>query len=93
MKDEKYNRNVSMLCPTCGCSQFEFENGAAETIEIFECASCGRTLTKEELIKENSENLNEHVKEIGNQVTKDLAKEMKKSLKTIFKGNKNFRIK
>ena len=93
MKDEKYSRNVSMLCPTCGCSQFEFENGVDETIEIAKCASCGRTLTKDELIRENSENINEHVKEIGAQVTKDLAKEMKESLMKASKGNKIFRIK
>lgn len=82
-----------MLCPTCGCSQFEFEKGVDETIEMVKCASCGLALTKDELINENSENINEHVKEIGAQVTKDLAKELKDSLSKAFKGNSNIRIK
>ncbi len=85
MKEEKYNRIVNMLCPTCGCSQFEFTEGVDEAIEKAKCASCGRTLTKEELIRENSENIEEHVKEIGSQVTKDLAKELRKSFKRILK--------
>jgi predicted RNA-binding Zn-ribbon protein involved in translation (DUF1610 family) len=93
MDTEKYNRNVSLLCPTCGCTQFEFGKGVDETIEIAKCASCGRKLTKDELIQENSENISEHMREIGSQVTKYLAKEMKESFKKAFKGNKNIRIK
>ena len=76
MDTEKYNRNLSLLCPTCGCTQFEFKKGVDETIELAKCASCGREITKDELIKENSENISEHMKEIGSQVSKDLAKEV-----------------
>jgi transcription initiation factor IIE alpha subunit len=70
MDDEKYTRNVSLLCPTCGCTQFKYEKGVDETIEIAQCASCGREITKDELIKENMENLLEHTKEIGKQAVK-----------------------
>ena len=93
MNTEKYKRNVSLLCPTCGCTQFAFEKGVDETIEMLKCASCGREITKDELIQENSENITEHMKEMGNQVTKDLANEIKESLNKTFKGNKNIRIK
>ena len=79
MDTEKYNRKVGLLCPTCGCTQFEFEEGVDQTIEIAKCASCGRRLTKDELIQENSENISEHIKEIGGQVMNDLAKMWKKA--------------
>ncbi|ESK54713.1 ECs_2282 family putative zinc-binding protein [Acinetobacter tjernbergiae] len=93
MKNKNYNRNINLLCPTCGCSQFSFENGVDETIEIAKCASCGREVTKDELIHENSENISEHVKEIGKNVTDDIAKHLRESLKKAFKGSKNIRIK
>lgn len=93
MKNKNYNRNINLLCPTCGCSQFSFENGVDETIEIAKCASCGREATKDELIHENSENISEHVKEIGKNVTDDIAKHLRESLKKAFKGSKNIRIK
>jgi uncharacterized Zn finger protein (UPF0148 family) len=82
MDDEKYKRIVELLCPTCGCVQFEYEKGVDETIEIVKCASCGRELTKDELIQENSENISEHVREIKDEIMKDV----KKSFKNIFKG-------
>jgi predicted nucleic acid-binding Zn-ribbon protein len=81
MDDEKYNRSVSLLCPTCGCSQFKYEKGVDATIEKAQCASCGRELTKDELIEENMENLSEHAKEIGKQAIEDFAKEFKLKLK------------
>jgi uncharacterized Zn finger protein (UPF0148 family) len=93
MDTEKYNRNLSLLCPTCGCTQFEYEKGVDETIEKVRCARCGRMLTKDELIQENSENISENIKEIGDQVVKDLAKELKESLRKTFKNSKNIRIK
>jgi uncharacterized Zn finger protein len=93
MKDEKYQRSIGLQCPTCGCTDYEYEQGVDETIELAKCASCGRELTKDELIHENSENIQEHVSEIGKQVTEDLAKELKASLKKAFRGSKNIRIK
>lgn len=93
MKDEKYQRSIGLQCPTCGCTDYEYEQGVDETIELAKCASCGRELTKDELIHENSENIHEHASEIGKKVTEDLAKELKESLRKAFRGNKNIRIK
>lgn len=93
MKDGKYNRSIGLQCPTCGCTSYEYEQGVDETIEVGKCASCGREMTKDELLQENSENIQEHISEMGKQVTDDLAKELKASLKKAFKGSKNIRIK
>lgn len=93
MKDEKYQRSIGLQCPTCGCTDYEYEQGVDETIELAKCASCDREITRDELIHENSENIQEHVSEIGKHVTEDLAKELKASLKKAFRGSKNIRIK
>ncbi|WP_422615575.1 ECs_2282 family putative zinc-binding protein [Pelagibaculum spongiae] len=50
MNPEKYNRNISLLCPTCGCSDFSYEEGSDETIQIMTCASCKCEFNKDELI-------------------------------------------
>ena len=90
MNFEKYNRTVSLLCPTCGETQFEGANELAS--EVLQCASCGRETTREELMRENSENISLHVNDIGNEVVKDLADEFQKSLKKAFSGSKFIKI-
>ncbi len=93
MDTEKYNKAVSLLCPTCGGTLFETEKGVDETIELTKCAACKRVMTKDDLIHENSENISEHVKEMGKKITEDLAKELKDTLAKAFRGSKNIRIK
>lgn len=86
MDAEKYNRSISLNCPTCAGDQFEFDG---EDAQIFKCASCDREYKKEELINANSENISEHTKEIGKEITDDLLKGFRKS----FSKNKNFQFK
>ncbi len=93
MESEKYNRSISLLCPTCGCSDFSYEEGSCETIQVITCASCEREFNKDELIRENSENIDEHLSEIKDEVVKDVAEELRKSLKKAFSGSKNIRFK
>ncbi len=90
MDADKYNRTISLLCPTCGCTQFAQEDAGPEGVVT--CSSCGRELRREELIRENGENIAEHVSEIKKEVVKDMEKELKNMLSKAFKGNKNFRI-
>lgn len=93
MNTNKYNRSITMLCPTCGCTEFKSSEGANSETELIICASCEREFTRDELIRENSENINEHVKEIGKEATTDLARELKKQLAETFKGNKFIKVK
>jgi uncharacterized Zn finger protein (UPF0148 family) len=93
MNPEKYNRSINLLCPTCGCSDFSYEEGAHETIQIMTCVSCEREFNKDELIQENSENIEEHLSEMKEEVVKDVADELRKSLKKAFSGSKNIRFK
>ena len=92
MKADKYDRQVTLLCPTCGCTDMEILHGSEETIELVKCPSCGRELTKEELINENSENIKANLNEVKEEIQKDLVKEMQKNLKDAFKGNKHIKF-
>lgn len=89
MKPDKYNRSINMLCPTCGSTDFSYDEGVDESIQIMTCVSCEREFNKDELLQENSENIDEHLSEIKSEVKKDLVDQMRKS----FSGNKNIRFK
>lgn len=93
MDTEKYKRSISLLCPTCGNTQLSSSTANDPESELLTCASCGREITRDELIRENSENVDEHVKEIGKEVAKDFALELKKQLASAFKGSKFIKIK
>lgn len=93
MDNEKYNRKITLLCPTCGNSQLEVVENIPEVEGIIRCPSCGREMNKEELIRENGENIEANIEEVKNEVVKDVEKEVKTMLKNAFKGSKNIRIK
>ncbi|MXS86337.1 hypothetical protein ABO04_10650 [Nitrosomonas sp. HPC101] len=93
MDAEKYNRSVTLLCPTCGGTQFSPVSPDNIESELQKCASCSREITRDELIRENSENINEHVNEIKKEMTEDVANELKKQLASVFKGSKFIKIK
>lgn len=90
---EKYSRSVALLCPTCGGSSFETHCGAGEALRMTKCVSCGREATRDDLIRENSENISINVKELGAEITRDFAEEMRKTLKNAVRGSKFIKIK
>ncbi len=90
MDDSKYERRVTLLCPTCGSDQFAFDDDD-ESAPVT-CSNCGRQTTREALIEENSENIESHVAEIGEEVVADAAKDLNKSLRDAFRGSKNIRL-
>jgi uncharacterized Zn finger protein (UPF0148 family) len=93
MDEEKYKRSVNLVCPTCGCTEFNSSEPNQSESELLSCASCERELTRDELIHENSENINEHLQEIKKEVTKDLGRELKKQLSAAFRGSRFIKIK
>jgi len=89
MDAEQYNRNVTLTCPTCGGT--DFENPAVESQPV-KCVRCGRGISRDQLILENSENISENVEEVKAEVVKDSQKELKDSLKKAFRGSKHIKI-
>ena len=45
MSDDKYNRSINLLCPTCGSDQFEYDD---DDMSLVKCASCEREMTKDD---------------------------------------------
>ena len=82
MDSEKYSRQITLTCPTCGASSFETTGESEGDVAICTCTSCGRSLSKDELIEFNSENLQAHVDEVKKMVVEDITKEFRK----IFSG-------
>lgn len=81
------DRSVSMLCPVCGNDQFESLNpewddfsDAPDDIE-FRCSDCGKIITKEDLLSENSEIIEFAIDELNNDAVKEIENELKKALK------------
>jgi len=90
MNEERYSRQISLLCPTCGHNQFHFEEDDADSDDcIFECPHCKLTLTKAELIERNSEIIDAGVDGMVEDVLTDLTDALKKA----FRGNQHIEVK
>lgn len=88
MDTEKYRRNVTLICPTCGETNFEIRDNESRSVK---CVRCGRETGRAELIRENSEKICESVEETKAKVLKDIQKELGNSLKA-FRGSVNIKI-
>ncbi|SFP58481.1 hypothetical protein SAMN03159463_04514 [Mesorhizobium sp. NFR06] len=88
---DKYARSVTLLCPTCGNTQFEFE-GSDHNVNSIRCPSCDRTFTKEELIHENGEVVSASVDEMSREIINDITKDFKAGLKKAFQGSKFIKV-
>lgn len=91
MKLPNYQRTLEILCPTCGSTQFE-NSGDESEAALLKCASCGREISRDELIRENGENIDAHAKEMGQQALDEAAKQLKKSLADAFRNSKFIKI-
>ena len=86
MKDMKMN--ITLKCSVCANDQFSTVEENIEDLmdapdeTLIKCSDCGRVVTKEELIEENSHiidaNLEDFKKDIFKEVEKDLKKAFKK---------------
>lgn len=85
MNIEKYSRQISLHCHACGGTRFEYDETIESDEQIVKCAQCGRETIKRELMNENSENINAHVREVADEAVKDITKELNKTLKRFFK--------
>lgn len=82
---------VSLQCPTCGKTDFQF-NEAACPNGVVTCASCGRQLRRNELESHNSELIEAAKKEVVSEAKKELEQMMHRTLRGAFSGNKFIKI-
>lgn len=85
MKDMEMN--IKLRCSVCGNDQFlavdesiKDINEAEDDIEI-KCSDCGRIVTKEQLIEENSSLIDDNIEDFKDEVMKELDKEIRKIFK------------
>lgn len=88
MDESKYTRTVALRCPTCAGTAFS----SSDESPVVSCSSCGLEITREELQRANSENINAHLDEIGKEAVADLTKKLNKSLADAFRGNKFIKV-
>jgi predicted RNA-binding Zn-ribbon protein involved in translation (DUF1610 family) len=88
----KYDRAVTLLCPTCGNTQFSHHDALDGSNAVLTCSQCGLEILKEDLIRANSENLEAHAREIGQAAVQDIKKELSDSLRKAFGNSKNIKF-
>lgn len=85
MKDMEMS--ISLKCDVCGNDQFSVEDETTGELldapddTLVKCSDCGREVTKEEFIKENSHIIEANVEDFK----ADIMKELEKDLKKVFK--------
>jgi transcriptional regulator NrdR family protein len=89
----KYDRQVELLCPTCGGKEFDRTDHrpGGDGAEVV-CASCGRRMTSAELQELNGESIDLAVNEMAKEVLDDVAEELRKSLRRATRGSRNIRV-
>ena len=85
MKDMEMS--ISLKCSVCANDQF---STADKTIEylldapdetLIKCSDCGRVVTKEELIEENSHIIDANLEDFKEDIFKEVEKDLKKAFK------------
>ena len=92
MNLDKYSRQVSLICPTCGNDQFSYDDDKGDAPQIMTCAACRRETTKDDLIVDNGETITAHSEEMGEQIVKDIAGDFRKQLQRAFRDSKHIKI-
>lgn len=79
--------NISLKCSVCGNDQFSTVDETLQDLmdapdeTLIKCSDCGRAVTKEELIEENSHIIDANVEDFK----MDIIKEVERDLKKVFK--------
>lgn len=87
MSNDKNSRTVTLQCTRCGSS--EFQHDAESERGPIECVSCGRVMTREELLSENSSNIDAPL----NKFKKTVVKDVEIMLAKAFGGTKHINLK
>jgi predicted RNA-binding Zn-ribbon protein involved in translation (DUF1610 family) len=92
MSSGKYDRSVTLLCPTCGSAEMRMKD-QEQDMQIAQCVTCGLEIERQALIDANGENIAAHVQEIGQEMHRDFAAELKRMLRDTTSGSKHFKVK
>jgi len=90
MDMNKFNRTVQLLCPSCGCSQFIQET--INNSKKITCASCGKTMTEDELKEKNGDAIHLNIHEMAHEARDYVEDELKKTLQKSFSNLKHIKF-
>jgi len=76
MGDGKYDRTISMQCPTCGGTDFKQDDSP-----IVKCATCEREMSKDELREANGARIEAEVEDVKKQIFEDIKADFAKAFK------------
>jgi uncharacterized Zn finger protein len=80
-------KNISMKCSVCGNDQFSIIGESVEDMQKasddteVKCSDCGRVITKEQLIEDNSQIIDANMDDFKEEIMKQLQKDIKKMFK------------
>ena len=78
---------ISLKCSVCGNDQFSAVDEAIQDIEEagdeieVRCSDCGRVITKEQLMEENSHIIDANLEDFKDEIIKVIEKDFKKMFK------------
>ena len=79
--------SISLKCSVCGNDQFSVVDETVEVLldapndTLVKCSDCGREVTNEEFIKENSHIIEANVEDFKVDIMKEFEKDLKKAFK------------
>lgn len=85
MKDIKMQ--VNLKCGLCANDQFSIIDETIEDLSdspnetLIKCSDCGRVMTNEELLEENSNIIEANIEDYSNEIIKEAEKKLKKAFK------------
>ena len=81
---DDFSVQVTLSCPTCGCTEFSECPGSSQNLGDdghFICAHCGATFSKSQLIEANSESIDATIQDMGDDIASAVSKDLKKAMK------------
>lgn len=90
MKFKEQSRSIEINCPVCADNMFQHNE---DENSLIVCNSCSTEFTRDELKEANTENIEQHKKEMVDKAINEVKKQFQKDIKNIFKNSKNFKVK
>ena len=96
---EKLDEQMSLACPSCGGTEFDFDqpkevpaeqakaaagdSAEPEATTLLQCAKCGKEVTYGDLVSANAESVDQHVQDIGAEFAENLKANLQDAIKKL----------
>jgi hypothetical protein len=76
-----YDRNLSLICPTCAATDFSFDETEEPSSRRYTCVGCSGEFSHEEILEGNQSRIDNAVGEMKHDVISDIRKDWSKLFK------------